>query len=110
MQINLSLHSFLIMDEEKNENIIELPDVENEAKETIKVEKAIDIRDVERIIKRVLQKKVVLVNLKEIKNISDFQNVIKEFKRYSTLYKLNTLLIDENYLLITSKDVKIEKI
>lgn len=110
MQVVLSLHSYLIMVEEKDENIIELPEVQKEVKEGIKIEKAIDIRDVERIIKKVLQKKIVLVNLKGIKNISDFQNVIKEFKRFSNLYKLNLLLIDENYLLITVKDVSIEKV
>lgn len=97
-------------EEKKEENIIELPEVQKEVKESIKIEKAIDIRDVERIVKKVLQKKIVLVNLKGIKNISDFQNVIKEFKRFANLYKLNLLLIDENYLLITIKDVNIEKI
>ncbi|MBU5682303.1 MAG: cell division protein SepF [Candidatus Aenigmarchaeota archaeon] len=95
---------------EKREEIIELPEKEEKAESKIKIEKVIDIRDTERVIKKVLEKKVVLVNLKGIKNISDYQNVIKEFKRFGNLYKLNLILIDDNYLLLTTKDIKIEKI
>ncbi|MEM0324988.1 MAG: hypothetical protein QXW35_03755 [Candidatus Aenigmatarchaeota archaeon] len=95
---------------EKKEEIIELPEKEEKAESKIKIEKVIDIRDTERVIKKVLEKKVVLVNLKGIKNISDYQNVIKEFKRFGNLYKLNLILIDDNYLLLTAKDIKIEKI
>ncbi|MEM5872619.1 MAG: hypothetical protein QXV63_00070 [Candidatus Aenigmatarchaeota archaeon] len=95
---------------EKEEEIIELPEKEEKAESKIKIEKVIDIRDTERVIKKVLEKKVVLVNLKGIKNISDYQNVIKEFKRFGNLYKLNLILIDDNYLLLTAKDIKIEKI
>lgn len=96
--------------EKEKDDFVELPEVEIKAKETIKIDKALDTRDVERIVKGVLNKKIVIVNLKGIRNISDFQNVIREFKRFSTLYKLNMLLIDDNYLLITTKDVTIEKI
>lgn len=95
---------------EKKEEIIELPEKEEKAESKIKIEKVIDIRDTERVIKKVLEKKVVLANLKGIKNISDYQNVIKEFKRFGNLYKLNLILIDDNYLLLTTKDIKIEKI
>ena len=97
-------------EENKEDEVLELPETQETIKSTIKVEKAIDFRDVERIVKKVLEKKIVLVNLKGIKSISDFQTTIKEFKRFSNIYKLNLLLIDENYLLITSKDVKIEKL
>ncbi|MEM0243372.1 MAG: hypothetical protein QXP52_00075 [Candidatus Aenigmatarchaeota archaeon] len=99
------------MEEKKtDEDILELPEKTEEKKDVIKVEKVIDIRDVERVVKKVLQKRIVIASLKEIKNISDYQNVIKEFKRFSNLYKLNSLLIDENHLLMTSKDVIIEKL
>ncbi|MEM0476323.1 MAG: hypothetical protein QW367_01625 [Candidatus Aenigmatarchaeota archaeon] len=95
---------------EKKEEVIELPEKEEKIESKIKIEKIIDIRDVERVIKKVLERKVVLANLKGIKNISDYQNVIKEFKRFGNLYKLNLILIDDNYLLLTAKDIKIEKI
>ncbi|MEM5882208.1 MAG: hypothetical protein QXS69_01985 [Candidatus Aenigmatarchaeota archaeon] len=99
------------MEEKKtDEDILELPEKTEEKKDVIKVEKVIDIRDVERVVKKVLQKRIVIASLKEIKNISDYQNVIKEFKRFSNLYKLNSFLIDENHLLMTSKDVIIEKL
>jgi len=95
---------------EKNEDIIELPEVGEEVKQSIKVEKAIDSRDVERIIKRVLQHKIVLVNLKGIKNISDYQTTLKEFKRFANMYKFNMILIDDDFLLLTSKDVELKKL
>lgn len=96
--------------DEKNEDIIELPDVGEEVKQSIKVEKAIDSRDVERIVKRVLQYKIVLVNLKDIKNISDYQTTLKEFKRFANMYKFNMILIDDDFLLLTSKDVELKKL
>jgi len=94
----------------ENEDVLELPDVGEEVKQLIKVEKAIDSRDVERIIKRVLQHKIVLVNLKDIKNISDYQTTLKEFKRFANMYKFNMILIDDDFLLLTSKDVELKKL
>jgi len=94
----------------ENEDVLELPEAGEEVKQSIKVEKAIDSRDVERIIKRVLQHKIVLVNLKGIKNISDYQTTLKEFKRFANMYKFNMILIDDDFLLLTSKDVELKKL
>lgn len=96
--------------EKEKEDILELPEEGKKEERKIKIEKVIDIRDVNNVIKKVLEKKIVLANLREIKNITDFQNIVKEFKRFSNMYKLNLILIDDNYLLITTKDVSIEKI
>ncbi|MEM5830366.1 MAG: hypothetical protein QXL82_02555 [Candidatus Aenigmatarchaeota archaeon] len=91
------------------EDVLEIQEVPEEVKKFIKIEKVIDVRDVERVIKNVLKYKIVLANLKGIKNISDYQSTLREFKRFTNLYKLNSLLIGEDFLLLTSKDISIEK-
>ena len=98
------------LSKENEEDVLELPEVGEEVKQSIKVEKAIDLRDVERIIKKVLEYKIVLVNLKGIKNISDYQTTLKEFKRFANMYKFNMILIEDDFLLLTSKDVELKKL
>ncbi len=96
--------------EEKNEEYIELPEEEKKTLLTIKIEKALDIRDVERIIKVVREGNVCIVSLRDVKkNIPEYQALLENFKRYSNMFKVNIYLLGEDYILLTPKEIKVEK-
>jgi SepF-like predicted cell division protein (DUF552 family) len=90
----------------KREEKVEIPEVREEPKYFLKIDKIIDTRDVERIIKSATKGKIVLAKLTEIKNPEEFHLVIKDLKRMTNLYKLNLLVIHDDYALI-SKNLEI---
>jgi SepF-like predicted cell division protein (DUF552 family) len=90
----------------KEEEKVELPESKEEPKYFLKIDKIIDSRDVERVVKNATKGKIVLAKLNEIKNPEEFHLVIKDLKRLSNFYKLKLLIIHEDYALI-SKSLEI---
>ncbi|MEM0480978.1 MAG: hypothetical protein QXQ14_02225 [Candidatus Aenigmatarchaeota archaeon] len=95
------------MKKKEEEEKFELPEIQEEIKYFVKVDKIIDSRDVERVIKTVTKGKVVLAKLNEIKNPEEFHLVIRDLKRMTNLYKLNLLVIHDEYALISPKNLEI---
>ena len=94
------------MKKDKEEKI-ELPETSEEIKQFVKIDKIIDTRDIERIIKTVIKGKIVLAKLNEIKNPEEFHLVIRDLKRMCNLYKVNFLIIHDDYALISPKEIEI---
>jgi SepF-like predicted cell division protein (DUF552 family) len=94
------------MKEKREKEKIELPERETEPQYYVKIEKIIDSRDVERVVKSVVKGKIVLAKLTEIKNPEEFHLILRDLKRITNLYKLNLLVIHDDYALI-SKNLEI---
>jgi SepF-like predicted cell division protein (DUF552 family) len=90
----------------KKEEKVELPEFKEEPKYFLKIDKIIDSRDVERVVRNVTKGKIVLAKLNEIKNPEEFHMIIRDLKRLSNFYKLKLLIIHDDYALI-SKNLEI---
>jgi SepF-like predicted cell division protein (DUF552 family) len=90
----------------KEEEKVELPESKEEPKYFLKIDKIIDSRDVERVVRNVTKGKIVLAKLNEVKSPEEFHMIIRDLKRLSNFYKLKLLIIHDDYALI-SKNLEI---
>ncbi len=96
--------------EKEEKEIVELPEEKPKILMKIKIEKAIDIRDVERIIKLVREGISCIVSIGETKrNFAEYQSLLENFKRYAKMFKINIYLLGEDFLLLTPQTIKVEK-